>query len=57
MFLSVCARDFGGTEYTAEKLKELAATGYIDYQEVPGFNSVKSKFLQKLCNLIVKVMV
>lgn len=57
MFLSVCAKDFGGTEYTAEKLQELAATGYIDYQELPGFNSVKSKFLQKLCNLIVKVMV
>ena len=57
MFLSVCAKDYGGTVYTAEKLQELAALGVIEYQEVPGYNSIKSKFLQKLCNLIVKVIV
>ena len=57
MFLSVCAKDYGGTVFTAEKLQELAATGYIEFEEVPGYNSVKSKFLQKLCNLIVKAIV
>jgi len=57
MFLSVCAKDYGGTVYTAEKLQELAALGLIEFKEVPGYNSVKSKFLQKLCNLIVKVIV
>ena len=57
MFLSVCAKDFGGTVNTAEKLQALAATGYIDYQEVQGYNSIKSRFLQILCNLIVKVIV
>ena len=57
MFLKVCAQDFGGTVYTAEKLQALAATGYIEYQEVQGYNSIKSKFLQRLCNLIVKVIV
>jgi len=57
MFLSVCAKDYGGTVFTAEKLQELAALGVIEYQEVPGYNSVKSKFLQKLCNLIVKAIV
>ena len=57
MFLSVCAKDYGGTVYNAEKLQELAALGLIEFKEVPGYNSVKSKFLQKLCNLIVKVIV
>lgn len=57
MFLKVCAQDFGGTVYTAEKLQALAATGYIEYQEAQGYNSIKSKLLQKLCNLIVKVIV
>ena len=57
MCLSVCAKDYGGTVYTAEKLQELAALGLIEFKEVPGYNSVKSKFLQKLCNLIVKVIV
>jgi len=57
MFLSVCAKDFGGTVYTSEKLKEYAKAGLIELDIVEGFKSVKNRFLINLCNLIVKVIV